>query len=116
MRVAACILALCVGTQAAALPEMVTDLAMCGLDPIDSQEMGMRLGVSEMWEIEYYCEFPALDIDWSGDLVETRVGYCSEPGVLTPEIWVFQASHYEPGIVNVWWQGGDEPTRFVACP
>lgn len=111
-------LALLAATAAGAEPRLVTNPEMCALsDPIDTQEMGMELGANSLSEIEYYCEFePAIAFDWTGDVVTTRLGWCSEPGVISPMLVTFQYGAYEPGVVNVWWQDADAPTRFERCP
>ncbi|KMW58045.1 hypothetical protein AIOL_003015 [Candidatus Rhodobacter oscarellae] len=101
---------------ASAAPQLVTNPQMCGLSAIDGQELGMTLTASEMFEIEYYCAFePPVEFRWDGDVTTTRLGYCSEPGLIEPILVTFQFGSYEPGVVNLWWQGGDAPTRFLAC-
>ena len=58
----------------------------------------------------------AVEFEWTGDVVATRLGHCSEPGLITPILVTFQFGSYEPGVVNVWWHDGDVPTQFIACP
>ena len=103
---------------ATAEPRLVTNPEMCAFDdPIDTQEMGMELDATSMFEIEYYCEFdPPMEFRWDGDVTATRMGYCSEPGLITPMLVTFQFGEYEPGAVTVWWQDTQEPTTFRACP
>ena len=100
------------------VPSLVTDVAMCPLIAAgeDVQEMGMVLHAEGMFEIEYYCEFAdPIDIYWHEERTITRAGYCSEPGLISPTVFVLQMSDYEPGVVYVWQQGLDEPTVFNAC-
>lgn len=108
----------CCAASAVAQPLIVTNFEMCGVDdPLMRDEMGMTLTSSTMSEIEYFCEFdPPVEFRWDGDVTATRIGYCSEPGLISPVLVTFQFGSYEPGAVNVWWQGQDEPTRFRACP
>ncbi len=110
--------ALLAATAATAEPRLVTNPEMCAFDdPIDTQEMGMELDATSMFEIEYFCEFdPPMEFRWDGDVTATRLGYCSEPGLITPILVTFQFGSYEPGAVTVWWQGEHEPSRFRACP
>ncbi|MDF0602217.1 hypothetical protein P1J78_15865 [Psychromarinibacter sp. C21-152] len=104
-------------SAAAAQPRLVTNPEICALGPDDYWgEMGMVLTDSTMEEIEYFCEFdPPVAFDWSGDRIETRLGYCNEPGIIIPEVFSFEYSQYEPGVVRVWTRGRDEPTVFTAC-
>ena len=103
---------------AVAEPRLVTNIEMCAFDdPIDTQEMGMELDATSMSEIEYYCEFSdAVDLHWDEDRTVTRAGYCSEPGFILPTVFALQMNPYEPGIVRVWQQGGEEPVEFRQCP
>ena len=96
---------------------LVSNPDMCAFsDPMDAQEVGMTLTSSDMFEIEYLCEFSKpIALHWDEERIETRVGFCSEPGHVSPEVWAFQFSPFEPGKVTVWWQGGDEPTIFQSC-
>ena len=109
---------LLLASPAIAGPRLVTNPEMCGLDdPMATQEMGMELDATSMSEIEYFCEFePAVDFHWDGDVTTTRLGYCSEPGLISPILVTFQFGSYDPGAVLVWWQNAEDPTRFQACP
>ena len=104
-----------------ALPAMaerlVTNPEMCKFDdPMDSHELGMELTSTEMFEIEYFCEIQQpVDIHWEAERTETRMGHCHEPGFVQPQLWTFQFSPYEPGMVRVWWLNADEPTEFQVC-
>ena len=70
-----------------------------------------------MEEIENYCEFdPPITFDWSEDRVLSRVGWCNEPGLILPTVFAFQMGPSEPGVVWLWEQGSETPTRFTACP
>ena len=103
---------------AAAEPLMVTNPEICDL-PKDGYhgELGMILTSNSMDEIEYYCEFdPPLVFDWTGDTTVARVGWCSEPGIISPEVFAFQYGSFEPGVIYLHWQDYDEPTIFRACP
>lgn len=103
-------------TSLQAETQYVTNPEMCGLDAISSQEMGMTLTAEDMSEIEYLCEFAEpISLDWSEDRVQSPVGYCSEPGLISPEVWAVGTFQSEPGVAYVWWQGADEPTVFKAC-
>jgi hypothetical protein len=106
---------LATGAQA---ERLVTNPQMCAFDdPMDAQEMGMTLDASSFWEIEYFCAFePPIALDWGQERMQSRVGYCSEPGLVTPGVFTFQTSSYEPGTVHLWQQGVEQPTTFQACP
>ena len=100
------------------VPSLVTDVAMCPLIAAgeDVQEMGMVLNPEGMFEIEYFCEFSELlEISWHEERTITRTDYCAEPGLISPTVFAFQMSDYEPGVVYVWQQGLDEATVFNAC-
>jgi len=103
---------------AAAEPLLVTNPAICDLPPDGYHgELGMVLTPSSMDEIEYYCEFdPPIAFDWTGDTTVARVGWCSEPGLITPMLFAFQYGSHEPGAIYVYWQDSDDPTIFRACP
>lgn len=116
------IILVCLGsslaTVATAQDVLVTNPVMCGMIQRgeDVQETGMVLKSTGMYEIEYFCEFDRqISFDWSRDITEAVVGYCAEPGFISPTVFALQMSQYDPGIVNVWTQGRDEPTRFEAC-
>jgi len=96
---------------------LVTNPEMCAFaDPMDTQEMGMTLDATSFWEIEYFCEFePPIVLDWSTERMQTRVGYCSEPGLITPGVYTFQSSPYEPGVVMLHEREADVPTEFRTC-
>lgn len=65
--------------------------------------------------IEYYCEFGAFDPgNWRRSKVETLIGYCSEPGVFTPEMRVFVISDGLSGVIEVYHENG-EKVEYVTC-
>ena len=99
-RLTLCALAL-TATAAGAQPMLVTNPEICALAP-DAYfgELGMKLTAGSMEEIEYFCEFdPPVVFDWTGDHTLARVGYCSEPGFISPEVFAFQFGAFEPGVV-----------------
>lgn len=102
---------------AVAQPRLVTDPQICAMGPDEYKgEVGMVLTDTSMEVIEFYCTWAEpLTFDWSGDEMQTRIGYCSEPGFVTPQVWTFQYGSQEPGVVRVWWQDASEPTLFTAC-
>ena len=106
--------------MAAALPLLVDNpQMMCGKPPeAYLLEDGMVLGSNYMETIEYFCEFdPAINFRWDVDTTTVaRVGWCNEPGVITPVIFAFQFGQYEPGVVHVYFQERGEPQIFTACP
>ena len=113
------ILSSSLATMATAQDVLVSNPVMCGMIQRgeDVQETGMVLKSTGMYEIEYYCEFDRqISFDWSRDIIESVVGYCAEPGFISPTVFAVQMSQYDPGIVTVWTQGSDEPSRFEACP
>ncbi len=100
---------------AAAEPRLVSDPRICDLPPdAGPGELGAILTPSFVEEIEYLCEFdPPVNYTALGDKVEVRLGYCSEPGLLTPELFAFTA--YD-GTIEVHQRGWDTPRSFRPCP
>ena len=110
---------LAAGPALAQTPLLVTNPDMCDApEGTYMGEMGMVLEPTIMSEIEYHCQWDQpLTFDWTTDYTAlARVGYCAEPGHISPGVFVFEMSSHEPGQVTVWSQGGDEPTVFRACP
>jgi hypothetical protein len=111
-------LGICLATGVTAQDVLVSNPVMCGMIQRgeDVRETGMVLESTGMYEIEYFCEFDReISFDWSRDSTKAVVGYCAEPGFISPTVFAVQMNPYEPGIVQVWTQGRDEPTRFEAC-
>jgi len=95
---------------------LVSNPEMCAVPPQDAIEMGMELTTTGFSEIEYTCEFETqINFDWSSDQTLVRPGYCSEPGLISPQVFVVELPDYEPGTVFIWQQGSEEPARFTSC-
>ena len=74
----------------------------------------MVLEEAGMYAIEYGCEFaPAVPLDAPLGDVQTRVGYCSEPGFIDPGVFTFAA--HEPGRITVYSSLWDTPSTFAPC-
>ncbi len=105
--------------SAMGLPLLVDNPQMCDMPP-DSYRLedGMILGSNYMETIEYYCEFdPPVDFRWDVDTTTVaRVGWCNEPGYIKAEVFAFQFSQYDPGVVLVYGDEFEEPQTFTACP
>ncbi len=64
---------------------------------------------------EYTCEFERpIAFDWADFKIDSRSGYCNEPGFLEPG--VFAMMFTEPGEIIVHATVWDEPIPFRACP
>lgn len=77
------------------------------------------LSVFGMEALEYSCEFAEeIVFDWSESTIQTRVGYCAEPGdYVYPKVFAIGMSSSEPDVVLVW-ESDDlsgNATRFTAC-
>jgi len=98
----------------------VPDLKLCALPVLERNEITDTLYLREdkvIFEaIEYYCEFEGFDPKgWQGTIVQTRVGYCNEPGFWTPEMRVFMVSDYETNTIGVSESDGAMRSYF-RCP
>ena len=103
--------------MAAASPlcaDYVTDPVMCGKEPIDTQEIGMRLDASGMWAIEYYCEW-APAIDFGSQEVQVMLGHCGEPGAIFPTAFAALIDPAMPNQINIYADQTGDPVVFYDC-
>ncbi|MCB1388046.1 MAG: hypothetical protein KDK12_02665 [Rhodobacteraceae bacterium] len=66
--------------------------------------------------MEYHCVFdPALDLDAPDGTITTHIGYCEEPGFITPSLFTFRMERFDTPRTTLF-DGGDTPTVYFACP
>lgn len=98
-------LAVCAALRGgAALEDAVGDLDALILEPS---------GYSGM---EFRCSFdPPLDLNAPDGTTTTHVGYCEEPGFITPQLFTFRMDRQDSPRLTLY-DGGDTPMEFFACP
>ncbi len=100
----------------AAEMDFVSDRAMCDLDDSSRLELGMTMRADGVFTIEYGCFYEPLDpIDWSTTQTQVKVGYCNEPGLIFPGVYVFLTSQYEPGVMNFYEGDSGERQVYYDC-
>jgi hypothetical protein len=66
--------------------------------------------------LEYRCTFdPALDLGAADLTTTTHVGYCEEPGLITPQLFTFRIERLETPRVTLY-TGAEDAVSFFACP
>lgn len=101
----------------------VSDTAICpalaeGRTLAEAMEEGgaLALGPAGIEGIEYHCAFaPDLDLGAPDGTISTHVGYCEEPGLVTPQLFTFRIETLETPRVTLY-DGSDTPATFFSCP
>jgi hypothetical protein len=108
---------LCLLPTVASAFDFVTDPAMCDMEPMARNEAGMTFDGKSFWTIEYHCELTdALPLpDWTTYGATARVGYCEEPGFITPQIFAFHWTDFDPRQLRVVEGPQGEPVTYHLC-
>ena len=100
-----------------AQPVIISNAEYCG-----NVDTGLQAGELELTDTvaqgyEYYCKFDALDrFNWDEFSVQTRAGYCMEPGLLVPQVLAFVTDPERPGIIRMIGADGEEQAiEFQVC-
>ncbi|WP_139103249.1 hypothetical protein [Pararhodobacter sp. CCB-MM2] len=86
------------------------------LVPAMSDTGALALGPQGIEGVEYHCAFePALDLTAPEGTITTHLGYCEEPGLITPQLFTFRIETLESPRA-VLYDGSEQPMTFFACP
>ena len=102
----------------------VSDTAICPAlstgatlgEAMEENAEALALGPAGIEGFEYHCAFePDLDLGAPDGTISTHLGYCEEPGLITPQLFTFRVETLETPRATLY-DGSETPLTFFACP